>query len=105
MAIERTRYEQMMRDMKVGNSVAEYDFLLESARVETPIFDDVMNDNYDIIFGRKGAGKTAMFKIINNLSDFLLQHQNTVILSGSRSHNLESHRHHSLRQGLGYLSR
>jgi len=85
MSIEKSQYEKIMRELKIGNSVAEHDSLLESARVETPVFEDVLNDKYDIIFGRKGAGKTAMFKIIDILSDYLLMKNNIVILSGVNS--------------------
>ena len=85
MAIEKNEYKKIIMDLKIGNSVAEHDFLLESARVETPIFSDVLNDKYDIVIGRKGSGKTAMFKIINMLSDHLLLNENIVILSGVNS--------------------
>jgi len=85
MAIARDTYEKVIKSLKIGNSVAEFDSLLEAARIETPIFDDVMRGKYDMIFGRKGAGKTAIFKIINILADYKLATDNTVILSGVNS--------------------
>lgn len=85
MSIEKGQYQNIIENLKIGNSVAEFDFLLESARVETPVFDGVLSDRYDIILGRKGAGKTAMFKIITALSNLLLLNQNLVILSGVNS--------------------
>jgi hypothetical protein len=82
MSIEKNKYQEMIEDIKIGNSVAEQDFLLESARVETPVFDGVLNDRYDIILGKKGAGKTAIFKIINLVSEVLYKRRKIVILSG-----------------------
>ena len=81
MSINKVTYKGILNDLNVGNSVAELDSILESARVETPIFDGVLTDRYDIILGRKGAGKTAMFKILNILSP-ILRRQKLVILSG-----------------------
>ncbi|MDD2807134.1 MAG: hypothetical protein PHW95_01255 [Patescibacteria group bacterium] len=82
MTIEKKDLEKIIQDIQVGNSVAENDFLLDDARVDTPIFLDVWNDKYDIIPGRKGAGKTAMFKILSSLSDFILRDRRIVILTG-----------------------
>ena len=85
MTIEKNVYNRILNDLDVGNSVAESDAVLESARVETPIFDGVLNDRYDIILGRKGAGKTAMFKIINMISEVLLMERRLIVLTGVNS--------------------
>lgn len=82
MTIAKQEHDNIINDLHVGNSVAENDSLLEDARVETPVFNDVMNDKFDIVPGRKGAGKTAIFKIISILSDWLLRHRQIVILTG-----------------------
>ena len=83
--IEKNQYREILEELDVGNSVAEQDYILEVARVETPIFDSVLNDRYDIILGRKGAGKTAMFKILNIIGERMLIRNKTVILSGVNS--------------------
>lgn len=83
--IEKNQYKEILEELDVGNSVAEQDSILEVARVETPIFDSVLNDRYDIILGRKGAGKTAMFKILNIFGEGMLTRNKTVILSGVNS--------------------
>lgn len=85
MFIPKDKYEKIIEHLKVGNSVAEIDSLLDAARVETPVFDGVLNDKYDIILGRKGAGKTAIFRIVNMLDVYLLKEKNIVILSGVNS--------------------
>lgn len=85
MPIQRGQYERIINTIDVGNSVAEQDSLLEQARVETPIFTGVLGDRYDVVLGRKGAGKTAIFKIINIISPFLLKDSNLIILSGVNS--------------------
>lgn len=82
MTIKIALYETIINSINVGNSIAEFDELLESARVETPVFNDILDDKYDFVLGRKGAGKTALFKIIIYLSRMLLGRQNLVLLSG-----------------------
>ncbi|MDD2822929.1 MAG: hypothetical protein PHQ59_02495 [Candidatus Daviesbacteria bacterium] len=85
MTIKKSDYAQIIGNINIGNSIAEDDFLLESARVETPVFKGVIEDKYDIVLGRKGAGKTAIFKLVNLLSEHLLSRDNLVILSGVNS--------------------
>jgi len=82
MTIKADQYEKIINSINVGNSIAESDYLLESARVETPVFFGVLEDKYDIVLGRKGAGKTAIFKLIDFMKKFLLGRRNLVILSG-----------------------
>lgn len=52
MSIEKNQYKNILDELNVGNSVAEEDSILGAARVETPIFDGVLNDRYDFIIGR-----------------------------------------------------
>ena len=85
MSIEKSAYSSIIQRLKIGNSVAEHDSLLEEARVETPIFSGVLNDQYDVVVGRKGAGKTAMFKLINRLSSYMHIERNIIVLSGVNS--------------------
>jgi len=85
MNIEKNKFKEILESLNVGNSVAELDSILEVTRVETPVFDGVLADRYDIILGRKGAGKTAMFKMLNIFSPILLHRSKIIILSGVNS--------------------
>jgi hypothetical protein len=63
--------------------VAESDTVLESARVETSAFSDLLNDRVDLIPGTKGSGKSALFRIfVDFLPDFLLQQRKVVVAHG-----------------------
>src|SRR5687767_1656886 len=85
MAIKKLVYQEIIENLNVGNSIAEEDRLLEAARVETPVFKGVLQDKYDIVLGRKGAGKTAIFKLLDLTSQHLLSDRGIVILSGVNS--------------------
>lgn len=86
MTINKSRYQEIIKSLKLGNPVAENDNILQEARVSTPAFEGVVNDKYDIVTGRKGAGKTAIFRIIGDqLKPFYLVKKNTIILSGVNS--------------------
>lgn len=81
--IDKITYEELLRSLKLGNSIAEFDIILDDARVSTPTFEGVIRDEYDIVTGRKGAGKTAIFRIVTHeLSSFYLREHNTIILNG-----------------------
>ena len=54
----------VLKKMKVGNGVAEFDDSLERYFVETEVFRSIVDNRYDIIAGDKGTGKTALFKIL-----------------------------------------
>jgi len=83
MTVEKYEYDEILRDLVLGNPVAEFDSSLDDARVETPTFEGVFNDEFDIVTGRKGAGKTAIFRLISHeLSQYFLIQRRTVILSG-----------------------
>lgn len=82
MTIKSQQYENIIKGLRIGNSVAEFDNLLESARVETPVYKGVLRDDYDFVLGRKGAGKTAIFKLIDTLKPILLEDRSLIILSG-----------------------
>jgi len=67
----------------LGSSVAETDDLLETARVETSAFEDLIADRVDLIPGTKGSGKTALYRIFADfLADQLLRHRKVVIAHG-----------------------
>ncbi len=86
MTVEKQLYEEILRDLNLGNPIAELDTSLDDARIETPTFDGVVRDEYDIVTGRKGAGKTAIYRLISHeLSSYFLNTQRVVILSGVNS--------------------
>jgi hypothetical protein len=55
---------QLLQDLDIGNSVAEFDRALERYFVETALFRDFVADRYDIVSGDKGTGKTAIFRFV-----------------------------------------
>jgi len=59
--MERT---ELLRNLRIGNSVAEFDSALERYFVKTAAFLDFVNDRYDIVSGDKGTGKTAIFRFV-----------------------------------------
>jgi len=72
--------------LDLGNSVAESDTLLETARVETSAFVDLLTDKVDLIPGTKGSGKSALFRIfVDFLPDMLLRDRKVVIAHGIQS--------------------
>jgi hypothetical protein len=69
--------------LDLGSSVAETDALLESARIETSVFDDLLADRVDLIPGTKGSGKTALYRIfVDFLPALMLQQRRVVIAHG-----------------------
>src|SRR6516164_8739696 len=54
---------ELLAGLDLGSAVAESDNLLETARVETSVFDDLLADRVDLIPGTKGSGKTALYRI------------------------------------------
>lgn len=78
---------QMLRNLEFGSSVAETDDLLESARVETSVFSDLLADRVDLIPGTKGSGKSALYRIfVDFLPDYLVEQRKVVIAHGVQSH-------------------
>jgi hypothetical protein len=56
--------KDLLTELDLGNSVAEYDSALERYFVETATFGALSRDEGDIIAGDKGTGKTALFRIL-----------------------------------------
>jgi hypothetical protein len=50
-----------LRQLNLGNSVAEHDTALERYFVETETFRQLVQDERDVIAGDKGTGKTVLF--------------------------------------------
>src|SRR5580693_8405968 len=73
----------LLQGLDLGTSVAESDTLLESARIETSVFTDLLNDRVDLVPGTKGSGKSALFRIfVDFLPDFLLSQRKVVVAHG-----------------------
>jgi hypothetical protein len=69
--------------LDLGSAVAEFDNLLETARVETSVFDDLLADRVDLIPGTKGSGKTALYRIfVDFLPVVMLKSKKVVIAHG-----------------------
>ena len=52
----------LLAGLDLGSTIAESDTLLETARVETSVFEDLLADRVDLIPGTKGSGKTALYR-------------------------------------------
>ncbi len=73
----------MLEMLDLGSSVAESDTVLESARIETSAFSDLLMDRVDLIPGTKGSGKSALFRIfVDFLPDILLRDRKVVVAHG-----------------------
>lgn len=77
----------LLADVDLGASVAEQDTLLESARVETSVFTDLLADRVDLVPGSKGSGKSALYRIfVDFLPDYLLENRKVVVAHGVQAH-------------------
>ena len=80
---QNRKIANLLQALDLGSSVAEADTLLESARIETSAFADLLNDRVDLVPGTKGSGKSALFRIfVDFLPDLLLRHQKVVVAHG-----------------------
>ena len=52
--IKKRDAANLLAGLDLGSAVAESDNLLEAARVETSVFDDLLADRIDLIPGTKG---------------------------------------------------
>ncbi len=58
--------KDVLQELKLGNSVAEFDGALQDYFIETSSFHQVINDEVDIVARDKGTGKTALFLILQD---------------------------------------
>ena len=78
---------EILRGLDLGSSVAEQDNLLETARIDTSAFNDLVEDHVDLIPGTKGSGKTALYRIIVDfLQQHMLERRKVVVAHGVRHH-------------------
>src|SRR5205085_4873193 len=74
---------RLLAGLDLGSAVAESDTLLETARVETSVFDDLLADRVDLIPGTKGSGKTALFRIfVDFLPNIMLREKRVIVAHG-----------------------
>ena len=74
---------KILPSIDFGSSIAEQDELLETARVETSAFNDLLNDKVDLVPGTKGSGKSALYRIfVDFIPEFLLRQRKVVIAHG-----------------------
>ena len=77
----------LLEGLDLGQSIAELDTLLETARVETSAFADLYQDKVDLIPGTKGSGKSALFRMfVDFLPDHLLKSRKVVVAHGVQKH-------------------
>ena len=77
----------LLEGLDLGSSIAEQDTLLQSARVETSAFSDLLQDKVDLIPGTKGSGKSALFRMfVDFLPEELLTARKVVIAHGVQRH-------------------
>ena len=68
--IDKGKYEHLINAFDMGTSTAERDPLLPSAQILTQEFSDmVVKDRIDLVRGIKGSGKTALYRVLNIISE------------------------------------
>lgn len=56
---------ELLRSIQLGSDVAESDSGLSSYFFHTTAFDEMVDDEVDILLGPKGSGKTAIFRMLS----------------------------------------
>lgn len=74
--------KSLLGKLDIGNSVAEFDTQLQLYFLETQIYSDFINDRYDIVSGDKGAGKTAMYRIVRDRYRSIPELEDVELISG-----------------------
>jgi hypothetical protein len=83
MAYQNKTLSMLLEGLDLGNSVAESDTLLETARIETSAFADLISDRVDLVPATKGSGKSALFRIfVDFLPSILLERRKVVVAHG-----------------------
>jgi len=86
MSYQSSILSPLLQQLDLGSSVAESDTLLETARIETSAFADLLNDRVDLVPGTKGSGKSALFRIfVDFLPEMLLRQRKVVVAHGIQS--------------------
>jgi hypothetical protein len=61
--MQKREAADLLKTLDLGSGVAETDDLLEAARIETSVFEDLLHDKVDLVPGTKGSGKTALYRM------------------------------------------
>ncbi len=81
--LQAEKLEQLLSAFQIGASTAENDPLLEKAQIKTQQFDDLFfHDRIDLIRGVKGAGKTALYRVLFFLRDFAFRETKILMTYG-----------------------
>jgi hypothetical protein len=84
---DKPKLATILRTVDLGSGVAETDQLLEAARVDTSVANDLFNDRVDLIPGTKGSGKSALYRIVVEfLRDVLYRQKKVVLAHGVQPH-------------------
>ncbi len=87
MVHDKRNLAAILRNVDLGSGVAETDQLLEAARVDTSVANDLFNDRVDLIPGTKGSGKSALYRIVVEfLRDVLFRQKKVVLAHGVQAH-------------------
>ena len=73
--------KNLIENLDLGKSVAEFDEALETYFIETNAFRELISDKIDIIAGDKGTGKTAIYKILQKKYTMLPMLDETEVLA------------------------
>jgi hypothetical protein len=73
---------ELLRELQLGNSVAEFDDDLDRYFVETESFRALSLDRADVIAGEKGTGKTALYRVFKNRYTSISQLNKVEVVTG-----------------------
>lgn len=73
---------ELVEQINLGNSVAEFDAELERYFVETETFRALVEDRADVVAGDKGTGKTAIYKILQKRYSSLPELSTVEVITG-----------------------
>ena len=77
---------KILPHINLGDGIAEQDTLLESTRIETSVFSDLLQDRVDLIPGTKGSGKSALYRIFVEFLPIRLLRQRKIVIAHGISH-------------------
>jgi hypothetical protein len=76
------KVKELLRNLDLGNSVAEFDTDLENYFLETETFRTLIHDKVDIIAGDKGTGKTAIYRILQRRYNIIKELDGIEVVTG-----------------------
>jgi hypothetical protein len=74
--------KELLQELQLGNSVAEFDDDLDRYFVETEAFRALSLDKADVIAGEKGTGKTALYRVFKQRYTSIPQLSKVEVVSG-----------------------